>query len=377
MANIPPLAVTSRLVARSLGLTATDLTAALQPASLADLGDLVAFRATHLGARITWDDSAYLLWRYRLGRLDEGFGDVWTVRKNGELLGIVGTEDMQCTDGSAQIRGQRLMDLLILPTLADSGLGTWLNQTLFDKAGFTLAVGANRFSQGLVARLFEPLSPMLGLVRPFRFDVQVKRLQTHALLRSLALACANTMMSAWTALLSLQGRHGIELRPIEQFEAGPETLPMCALYGPGNVQLVRSGDFLNRRLLANPRVQMEVMGAFRNGHRVGYIAWHSGGSLGTSTDLRIFDWHLSGDRPLQTWGVLLRCAIATARQRGCGGVRIAAQRAEKMPLRRRHGFLSPPGRTQVLVGLHEADGVGQWSRRPWALNTLCDDTHDQ
>src|SRR5690606_31011585 len=91
-ARIPDHDKLARLVARSLGLDTAALQDGLQPATLADLPQVLALRREHLPLSSAWDDGAYLRWRYRLGRADAGFGELWRVRARGELLAIIGTE---------------------------------------------------------------------------------------------------------------------------------------------------------------------------------------------------------------------------------------------------------------------------------------------
>jgi hypothetical protein len=373
MTKTPPLAVTSRLAARALGLSADGLEAALRPATREELPAILAFRRQHLGDRIGWDDARYLPWRYHFGRSDQGFGELWALRREGELLAIIGSETMVCTDGLRTLHGQRLMDILVRPDLADSGLGAWLNQAMFEHTDFTIAVGANRFSKGLVTRLFAPLAPMHTSVHPLHWQPFLERNRAPASLKHMVARSGGVLMSGWAAALRWQSVHGLALRPVEHFEEGLDALPPCALHQSGTVQLVRTGSYLNRRLLANPRVRLETLGAYRGGQRAAYIAWHLRQHPDRAPELYIVDWHIGADRPLLSWGVLLRAAIATARQRGCSSVRLATQQSGLPPLRRRHGFFESRDSSTAMVGLHSGPLAAAWHNVPWALTRLCDD----
>jgi hypothetical protein len=290
MTKTPPLAVTSRLVARALGLSTDGLHEALRTATLDELPAILAFRRQHLGDRIGWDDERYLPWRYHLGRSSHGFGELWVLRRAGELLAVIGSETMDCTDGPNTRRGQRLMDILVRPDLADTGLGAWLNQALFERADFTIAVGANRFSNGLVTRLFAPLAPIHTSVHPLHWQPFLERSRAPACLKHMVARTGGVLMSGWAAALRWQPGHGLALRPIGHFDEGPDALPPCALHQPGTVQYVRTGSYLNRRLLANPRVHIEALGAYRGGQRTAYIAWHQCERPDRAPELRIIDW---------------------------------------------------------------------------------------
>ncbi|MEQ1517384.1 MAG: hypothetical protein ABL931_12945, partial [Usitatibacteraceae bacterium] len=157
MRHTPSFESTTKLVARALGIEAEKLLMGVRVATLSDLSAIVAFRLRHIREQIRWDDTAYLKWRYGLGRDDFGLGDLWVFELGDRLLGIVGAEDMGCFHAGQHMTGTRTMDILIDESVRHTGLGIWLNQAMFRKGAFTLAVGANENSIGTVKRLFRLL----------------------------------------------------------------------------------------------------------------------------------------------------------------------------------------------------------------------------
>ena len=91
----PSLEQTTRLVARALGMAPQQLQANLRIATLPDLPAVLNLRSRILANKLDWDDSAYLTWRYRLGANSGGQGDLWVLERQGQLLAVVGTEDLQ------------------------------------------------------------------------------------------------------------------------------------------------------------------------------------------------------------------------------------------------------------------------------------------
>jgi hypothetical protein len=77
--DAPDHRLTTRLLARSLGIAPEQLAANLRPVVAAELPKVIAFRRAHLGARIRWDDERYLPWRYDLGESGRGFGELWAL----------------------------------------------------------------------------------------------------------------------------------------------------------------------------------------------------------------------------------------------------------------------------------------------------------
>lgn len=376
MAKVPPYETTTRLVARALGWTPAELVAGFRPAGVDDLAAVLAFRRLHLGPRVRWDDARYLPWRYRFGRPGAGFGDLWALHRDGALHGLVGTEQMTLAWGDERQPAQRLMDLLIEPRLADSGLGAWLNQTLFRQAPITLAVGANELSSGLVQRLFTPLPPMRSGLRAVRLQPLLARAGHVGRLSGAAGRLADPALAGWNAAARWTARSAaLEIRPLARFEDSDAPLPECRTIAPGRVALLRSGHYLNRRLFDHPRVRVAALGLHHRGTRVGYVAWRLVEARPGERELRIVDRAFMPEFEARAWPAAFAATVHEATRQGCASVRVLAQRASELEALRWQGLVVPAGSVPLPVGLHVTDpAVGAaWAEADWGLTEISDD----
>lgn len=266
------LAQTSRLVARALGLTPAALMAGLRTATLDDLPRMLDLRARVLGPQLDWDDRAYLLWRYRLGRASQGGGDCWVLMRHEELIGMVGTQDMVLRCGGEASPALSLMDIMIQPTLEDAGLGAWLNLVLQERADTTLAIGANPNSIGMVSRLFDALPNRRSHIHPLHLgDFLGKRIPLPVLPDLLALLL-DPLLSLGRTLLLAPGARGIQVKRMARFDHSVEALEAQLARSDALVHCTRTPQQLNWRLLDNPCGPCDVWGAWSQGQLVGYIA---------------------------------------------------------------------------------------------------------
>lgn len=267
------LAQTSRLVARALGLTPAELMAGFRTATLDDLPRMLDLRSRVLGPQLNWDDQAYLLWRYRLGRANQGGGDCWVLMRHDELIGMVGTQDMELRCGAEASPALSLMDIMIQPALEDAGLGAWLNLALQERADTTLAIGANPNSLGTVSRLFDTLPNRRSHIHPIRLgDFLGKRIPVPVL-PELAALLLEPLLGLGRAVLLAPGARGVQVRRLARFDHSViEALETQLARSGSLVHCTRSAEQLNWRLLDNPRGPCDVWGAWSQGQLVGYIA---------------------------------------------------------------------------------------------------------
>ena len=252
----PDYGRTTRLVARALRMDPTRLEAALRPAAMADLDAVVRLRRTVIGEQIHWDDPAYLAWRYRLGREGHGRGELWVLCREGELLGIVGSEDFELRVGGASTLAKCLMDLLVDPAWQDIGLGLWLNQAMTQRFPNVMAVGCNPNSSGLVTRAFHPLAGRRTHVRPIRFDrYMVRRVRLKPL--AWVMSGALNFTAHVGALVTLgPGRQGIRVHRESMPPEDAEQLFERAQH-PDRIEIVRSRAHWQWRL-NTPRGHFDV-----------------------------------------------------------------------------------------------------------------------
>ncbi len=364
-----PFDRTTRLVARGLGISGGDLLAGLRPATPADLASVIALRNSERGGPALWDDEAYLPWRYRLGRREAGFGDLWLVEIEGELLAMVGTEDMSCTLNGKHLDGLHTMDLLIHPKARSAGLGAWLNQAMFERGEFVVAVGANDNSRGIVQRLFEPLTPMRTYTHPMVSRTFVNRPGLGAWPLVPLTGCIDLTMKAWRRTARWFASSRLDVRPLERFS--DDTLQTRC-----DSPAFRSEPTdLNRRLFDNPRVNYRAVGAYEGTKRVGHLAWRIGTHPQRGRELTVADLRAGGPNRPAIIGTLLLRALTEAAALQCAAVRLLLQERGLERLLMRYGFFHPRRQVTHIVGLHARDPTLQAAllAAPWAMTECVDD----
>jgi hypothetical protein len=368
--RIPEHDKLGRLVARSLGLEPSALQVGLHPALLADLPDITALRREHLRLSHEWDDSAYLRWRYRLGRSSGGFGELWCLRAGSRLVAIIGVEDLRAELDGQALAGAQVMDLLVRPDAQESGLGIWLNQAMLARHDFTLAVGANQNSSGIVRRMFEPLAPRLTFTHPLDLGPFVRR-RWPALARvPLALRAGNAGLALWRLVLRRRAPRDLALRSATQLDPRQ---PVPALPAPSRVNLHCDSAYLQQRLLHNPRRQLVLREARRGNVVVGLIAWSMELDDGGRPELHVIDWH--HDREDTLLG-LLHEALREAASQHCSCVRLTLQDSETQRIAARAGFMPSRDDEGRLCGVQSRDPslAARLAKARWGLTDVSDDS---
>jgi hypothetical protein len=371
MARAPTFENTTRLVARTLGLSADVLLAGFRPAHADDLSTIVEFRQRNSDELVRARDSDYLRWRYRFGRTDCGLGDLWVLNHETELLGIIGTEDMVCVHEGKRWVGIRTMDIMIDKRLQSSGLGVWLNQAVFRNRDFTIAVGGNKNSSGTVKRLFHALPPTRPFIQPINTSSYVSRKLRQSILAGFISALANRAMHIWRTLGALSFGSNIEIRPITCFTEPP----IARTDAVNRVIIERSASFLNYRLFDNPRTPYLAVGAYHMDKLVGYIAWRIVMRGDGERWAHIVDWQISATAHNATLLKLLAHVGREAEAAQCSFVLLMQHEGDHLHVLRRAGFWGPRADSEKIIGLHAEDAttLETLSKADWFLTDLCDD----
>lgn len=361
----------TRIVARNVGLAPRQLAAGLVNAGACDLDDVLAFRHRHLHATLSWDDAAYLRWRYRFGDAAAGFGDLWVLRHDGETLGILGLESLRCVVGGATLDGVRGMDLLVRRDLVDTGLGSWLNQCMLEQFPFALAMGANANSMGIVRRMFRPLPSR----RTFTHVIDVRPFASRRWSRwRTAIAAAAPVANGALALRGAWRMRGaladLRVEPVARFTDA--ALPAPIDHDPARVRVVRTAAHLNRRLLDNPRRACQVRVARRGQLSVGYVVWAFPAHGDGKAEMHIVDWQFESP---PVFRALLRVAVGEAISQGCSCVRVLLQDFEEQRLAQGAGFLSARDDDGRITGVQakDSDLAQRLVQAHWALTDVTDD----
>ncbi len=370
MGKLPTYEALTRIAARCIGLSPEGLRQALQPATLAEFDAVVDFRRRFLHVAISWNDADYLRWRYGFGRAGCGIAELWRLRRGDEILAVLGVEPVRCELDGRIYDGARGMDLLVRHDLRETGVGVWLNQTMLEQHEYGLAMGANESSAGIVQRMYRPLSPRLTYTYPLDLRPFIHRRWPGApLLTSAAATVANMGLSVWRRRPRRPLAAGIRITAATRFFE--HDIPTQAALA-GQVRVVRTADYLNRRLVDNPRCRYEVRLAADDRGAVGYLVWAQQPDADGCLEMSVSDWQC--DRP-QTLAALLQSAVHTAAQLGCSCIRVVVQdeasRKEALSI----GFMPSRGDRGKLAGVQsrDADIVERLSRAEWALTDATND----
>ena len=368
--RIPDHDKLTRLVARSLGVEASTLQLGLNPALLADLPEVAALRREHLHLSEQWDDRAYLRWRYRLGRTASGFGDLWCLRARGRIMAIIGVEELQVELDGQALNGAQVMDLLVRPEAQEAGVGVWLNQAMLARYDFTLAVGANQNSAGIVRRLFEPLTPRRTFTHPLDLTPFVRRRWPSLAATPLAMRVGNAGLALWRLALRTRRPHGLSMENTPRLDPAQ---PIPSTRDPAQVRLRHNSAYLQQRLLHNPRRQLTLRVARRQGAVVGLIAWAVESDDRGRPELHVVDWHHDGEDTLLG---LLHGAVREAAAQRCSCVRLMLQDDAAQRVAARAGFMPSRDDEGRLCGVQSRDRAlaARLARARWSLTDMSDDS---
>lgn len=267
----------ARLVARALGTTPQLLDAGFRPATLADLAAVLALRSRVLGDALTWDDDLYVRWRYLPAPGHRGLATCWLCTRGDEVLGMIGTEALWLQAGEQRQQVHAAMDLMVLPELADSGLGVWVNQTVCERLGRVLAIGSNANSKGVLARTFDALPDRRTHTHPLHFAHFMAKRVRSGWMSGPAAGVADVAMvvvriaSLWTAGWRLSVMPLQPWAPNSSEHRDIEALVRSARR-PDRVEVERDAATLAHRLLANPRTCCDVWLARDGARPVGMMA---------------------------------------------------------------------------------------------------------
>lgn len=371
-----PFASTTRIVARGLGMTPDALTSAFRPARLDDLADVVALRQRGIDTRILWDDTAYLAWRYRLGRPGEGLGELWVVRDGADLLGMIGTQDCALSTRERRYAGVQVMDVLVHPRVADAGLGIWMNQALFQRHEFVLAVGANANSHGIVTRLFTHQMARNAYAYPIDLgNYMARRLGSDLIGQPLGQA-AGRMLGAWHALRRARLPAGVHLRALTRFTATDVDSLNATTSEPQDVQIEWSVERLNHRIFDNPRAPYTVMAAYRGDRCVAYAASRVVERERASPYVHLLDWRVPVTDGAALFGALLGGLITHGRRHGCTTILTDLLHGAGEAMLSAAGFRTGRPMPYKIVGLYtELPGLAQRASDPahWRITDIASD----
>ena len=371
MAQPPSYEKTSRLIARALGLTPESLESGFRPATQAELHQVVAMRRGLIGDRLSWDDEAYLAWRYHFGDPRRGRGDCWVLVRGGQVLGMVGSERLTLLHQGRAVDGLSVMDIAVLPEAEGFGLGVWMAMRICRQAACVLAIGSNPKSRGIVSQVFSRLPDR----RRLAYFISVRTLAGRRLARAprwvaaTAAAGADLGLRAWRALALPAADASLAVRPLTRFGAEADALLRQA-HDDGEVAVQRSAEALNWRLFDIPRSRYTVWGAHdADGALCGYLAAQVQVSPGTGRLMAIEDCVAAPAQRDRVLRCLLAHLVREAVREACERVSMIACHAPTEQALRRLGFLLHPidHETLSMAGSDPGLAAAVAAGAPWQL----------
>lgn len=162
-------------VALAMGVSEDTLIDSFSPATEADIDAVVDLRKRLIGRWIDWDDLAYLRWRYRFGRVRQGWGECWVMRHGGRVIALIGTEELILRTRDGEVNAVRVMDLLVDVDYRKIGLTIWILMRIAHVHEAVLTLGSNANSRKLVGKLFKRLPDRIRCVANLRLAVPLRR----------------------------------------------------------------------------------------------------------------------------------------------------------------------------------------------------------
>jgi hypothetical protein len=341
-----------------------------------DLNDILALRREVIGGELHGDDAAYLRWRYPFGRAEFAFGALWVLRREGELLAIIGVEKLALSAGSREWPFYRVMDILIRPEWRDAGLGLWMNQFIGRQYGNLLAVGSNERSAGLVARAFAQLPDRRAFIRPILLNHVLNRHIGLAPLAAGASFFANLALKLHGRLVLWPGRGDIEVR---RGDAVPEDVGdlINRATNSKRIEVVRSAHHWTWRM-ASPQARFDMWEARHprdqslRGFMVTRIAEPEPGRIVCT----VMDMVLAEAEKSQVVRALLRTALSHAERHHAEFILWIGYRHDIEPDLVRAGFVRRPGDGLAMSWSCKDEFLTSMvSNRPdWTFNELHTDS---
>ncbi len=264
------------IIARSLSISPTELYEAFAPANEIDLPAILEFRQTQLGKSISWQDEAYLHWRFDFsGNTTAPLSRLWRLKLNGEIVGLIGLDHVQLSCRGERITASNPLDLMVAARLDGLGLGVWMSLVLQRENSLMFAMGATKSSKVIVEKLFTPM-PELGSWKYLLKSSRFLRKKIHPRLLPLAAKCVDTALNLYRRFLSRGKKKSWQIAPVVNFTQHGEQLDALMDSYKDTLWILRqrTAEFLQWRFLTNPRRAYNALGLFQGGVLAGYAVYH-------------------------------------------------------------------------------------------------------
>jgi hypothetical protein len=348
----------ARPMASLLRVPAQALDDCLVAAVESDLPAIEAMRREVIGAELTWDDRAYLRWRYRLGGpparkvadTAPGTSHLWLFKRGDEILGCLGAERLTLATPGGRHDALRFLDLMSLPRVKGLGIGAWLNLKLIPQVEVAISVGGSDQSIGMIGRLFHRMPDRHIWALPLRTGPLITARWPQTARLPLVGAASRVADLALGAKRRIDRRFGGAPLQVEETAAADESV------GALGETMARAGFTLASRTAAhwrwryadNPRARYTQHAVRRGGRTVAALVSRQSGDLG-----EIVDWVWDADQPQTDAQALLLTLFTTVidgfARRGATKARVMTYDAVSEAVCRRIGMRERPTRSAYAV----------------------------
>lgn len=348
MARVPSYEKTTKLVARALTLTPEALEAGFVPAIQQDLAQIVVLRQQVIGTGLVWDDPHYLAWRYHLGSTDSGRGECWVLKRDGDVLAMVGSERISVLHQGHAVDGQSVMDIAVRPDLEGVGLGVWMAMRLCETFDCVLAIGSNNNSRALVSRVFLRLPDRRSYAHLIDFGPMFARRWNSPGWARVGAAVAGWGARLWRAGMASTRKRSLRIEPLLRFDSSVTRL-VAQSQADNGISISRDEHFLNWRLFDSPRSTYAVWAARDGDELAGYIAVRIKLAEDRTRVLVIEDLLVPAGSPGRAALKVLICkAFDLAMAQACERITVIACHLENERVLRSLGFVSHRADAETL-----------------------------
>lgn len=370
MSESPNLERLARPLARLLRVSQQRLPGCLVAAGEADLDGVLRLRRDVIGDGLTWDDEAYLRWRYVLDgacltALKEGrdANRLWLLKRDDDVLGCLGAEMVELASPRGVESAMRFMDLMVLPRVSGLGIGAWLNLMLLQHVQVGISVGGSDQSIGMIGRIFHRLPDRKVWSLPLRSGPLLAARWPSTRHIAVASHAIDLFLAARRRLVQLAEGLRVELSQ----EREPDR-SICALSDSmveaGMTMVRRTAEVWRWRYLENPRRGYEFHTARRNGEVAAVVVVRRSGEAA-----ELVDWLWDAAQPegitRRLLVTLFADVIESAVRRGASRVRAMTYDRLSETVCRRLGMIRRPGRAAYAIRAHSPSRQAELEGARW------------
>jgi GNAT superfamily N-acetyltransferase len=254
---------------RALGIDPEEAVRSYRPARLTEIDAILALRRL-VDNSMWWDDAAFVRWRYFSRAIDADNTHYWVFVRNGEVLGGCGIEPVELVIEGECVAAVRALDIMVRPDLDGRGLGAFMNLMLLRRFPIVLVTGSNARSHQLLCRMFQHTLDLQLWKTVIKSQALFDERRRVRLLAATFAPGVDQMLRFRRAFRRTYPPAGTTIRELTGFDGRVTDLSRrCEV--DGRVLVRRSAEYLNWRLIQNPRCRYRVFGALTDGRLDGYL----------------------------------------------------------------------------------------------------------